>query len=197
MKPRAAKVAPTTQPLVEVLDVEQFLRLPEVKPALEFIGGRVIQKMSPKTIHSVVQTRLGIVLFQYAHPRKLGQPFHELRCTFGGDSLVPDISYFARGRLPKEEDGRFVDDVFLPPDLAIEVISRGQTIKNLTWRLERCLRSGVRLAWMIQPRLERLFVFRPDRPVEILGREGRLSGEEVVPGFALPLAEMFGWLTEG
>ena len=196
MKPRGAKVAPIPRHLGEVLTVEQFLRLPEVKPALEFVGGRVIQKMSPKTSHSILQTFLSASLLQHAWPRKLGQPYIELRCTFGGESLVPDISYIERGRIPKGTDGLRVEDVMFPPDLAIEVISNGQTIKNLSMRIERAIREGVRLAWLIQPGHDRVFVFRPDQPVEILGRDGTLSGEAVVPGFTLPVAEIFGWLSE-
>lgn len=197
MKPRGMKVAPTPRHLGEVLTVEQFLRLPEVKPALEFIRGRVIQKMSSGTSHSTIQGLLASALFQHASPLKLGQPFIELRCTFGGDSLVPDIAFFARGRIPRGADGRLVDDVMLPPDLAIEVMSRGQTVTNLSKPLERAIRKGVRLAWLIQPRQDRVYVFRPGRDVEVLEPGATLSGEEVVPGFALPVAEMFGWLSEG
>ena len=129
-------------------------------------------------------------------PRKLGLPYPELRCTFGGESIVPDLCVFARGRIPRDEHGRLVDDVFLPPDLAIEILSPGQTLKSLGAKLSRCVRHGVRLGWLIQPRRSRVFVFRPDRPVETLELGGVLQGEDVLPGFALPLSEMFGWLVE-
>ena len=106
----------------------------------------------------------------------------------------PTSAFFARGRIPRDEHGRLVDDVFLPPDLAIEILSPGQTLKNLGAKLSRCVRHGVRLGWLIQPRRSRVFVFRPDRPVETLELGGVLHGEDVLPGFALPLSEMFGWL---
>ena len=178
------------------LTLEQFLRLPEAKPALEYLRGKVVQKVSPKTTHGVLRTWLGSYILNRAIPRKLGQPYTELRCTFGGESIVPDLAFFARGRIPKDEHGRLVDDVLLPPDLAIEILSPGQTLKTLGIKLSRCVSHGVRQGWLIQPRRSRVFVFRPDRPVETLEPGEVLRGEDVLPGFTLPLSEMFGWLVE-
>jgi Uma2 family endonuclease len=89
-----------------------------------------------------------------------------------------------------------VDDVVLPPDLAIEIISPGQTVKNVTARLRWCVRNGVELAWLIQPRKERAFVFRPNQPIETLGRDQALDGEQVIPGFRLALSDLFSWIDE-
>jgi Uma2 family endonuclease len=182
--------------IYEDLSLKQFLRLPEAKPALEYLGGKVVQKVSPKTTHSVLQMMLGSHILNYAMPRRLGRPYPELRCTFGGESIVHDLCYFERGRIPRDEHGRLVDDVLLPPDLTIEILSPGQTLKNLGAKLTRCMRDGVRLGWLIQPRRSRVFVFRPDRPVETLELGGVLQGEDVLPWFTLPLSEMFGWLVE-
>jgi Uma2 family endonuclease len=178
------------------LSLEKFLRLPEAKPALEYLRGKVVQKVSPRTTHSVLQMSLGTRIANYALPRKLGRPYPELRCTFGGESFVPDLCVFAPGRIPKDERGRLVDDIFFPPDLAIEILSPGQTLRDLGSKLARCVRKGVRLGWLIQPRRSRVFVFRPDRPVETLESDDVLQGEDVLPGFTLPLSEMFGWLSE-
>jgi Uma2 family endonuclease len=183
--------------IFEGLTLKQFLRLPEAKPALEYIDGKVVQKASPKTTHSVLQFDLAKKIDKFASGRRrIGRPYPELRCTFAKHSLVPDISFFARGRIPKDKHGKRVDDVFLAPDLAIEIISRGQTIKNLTARMTWCVQNGVRLAWLIQPTRSRVFVFQPDRATRILESGDALSGEGVLPGFVLPLDEMFGWLYE-
>ena len=62
----------------------------------------------------------------------------------------------------------------------------------MTW----CVQNGVRLAWLIQPTRSRVFVFQPDRATKTLEAGDVLCGEDVLPGFALPLDEMFGWLYE-
>jgi Uma2 family endonuclease len=176
--------------------LEEFLRLPEAKPALEYIDGRVVQKVSPKTKHSVLQAELGMYLRVYGRRQKLGRPYPELRCTFAGRSIVPDISFFARGRIPRDSSGEPVDDVFLPPDLMIKILSRGQTVKALSAKAAWCLAHGVRLCWVIQSSRKWVYVFRRDRPVEILQSGQTLSGSDVLPGFALPVDELFAWLLE-
>jgi Uma2 family endonuclease len=178
----------------EVLTLEQFLRLPEIKPPLEFLQGRVEQKVSPTLPHGAVTTDLASAINQHARPRRLGRAFVEVRCSFGGESFVPDLCFFTRGRVPKDSRGQLVEKIFQAPDLAVEVISPGQTLVKLTARLDRCLRKGVRLAWLIQPRMRRVFVFHLSQPRQTLELGDMLPGEDVLPGFALPLDEMFGWL---
>jgi Uma2 family endonuclease len=180
----------------DTLSLKQFLRLPEAKPALEYIDGMVVQKVSPKRKHSVISSMLIVRLITDARTRKLGFAYDDMRCTFGGQSIVPDISFFASGRIPKDARGDFVDDIFLAPDLVIEILSPGQTIKDLSSRLTWCVRHGVRLGWLIQPTKRRVYAFRPDRPCSILEMGDTLDGDDVLPGFELPLAEMFGWLLE-
>jgi Uma2 family endonuclease len=178
------------------LTLEEFLRLPEARPALEYIDGMVVQKVSPKTTHSVIEIELGALLLAYAKRRRLGRTYPNLRCTFGGRSLVPDLVFFARGRIPKDKSGKRVDDVYLAPDLAIEILSPGQTVRALTARALWCLEHGVRLFWLIQPRRSRVLVFQPGIAPQILESGDRLSGSTVLSGFDLSLDEMFGWLLE-
>ena len=178
----------------EVLDLQQFLCLPEIKPALEFLGGRVMQKVSPTVPHSLLGFRLAKRLDEHASATKSGLVLPDLRCSFGGESLVPDICVFARGRLPRDQKGSYVERVSLAPDLAVEILSPGQTLTQMKAKLARCVANGVRLAWLIQPRTRRVFVFRPGLPPQELGPGAVLDGHEILPGLTLPLDELFGWL---
>lgn len=196
--PRIRVSAPidTRRVIYDNLTLRQFLRLPETKPALEYIDGMVVQKVSPKRTHSLLQINLGAEILGFARLRRLGQVYSELRCTFKGRALVPDLSFFRRGRIPRDAAGKPVEDVSIAPDLAIEIISPGQTIKDLTARLGWCVHHGVELAWLIQPRKERAFAFRPNQPVETLERDRSLDGEAVIPGFHLALDDLFSWVDE-
>lgn len=178
----------------EILTLKQFLRLPEIKPPLEFISGRIIQKVSPTYEHGLLSLFLANRINAHAGPLRLGRAVPEVRFLFGGESLVPDLCFIARGRVPRDEQGRYPNRLSFAPDLAIEILSPGQTVRHLTAKLTRCVRHGVRLAWLIQPRRRRAFVFRPGQAVQELGPGGVLEGFEVLPGFALPLDELFGWL---
>ena len=90
----------TTQ---QPLSIEEFLELPETKPASEYIDGQVYQKpMQGK--HSTMQIELSSAINQAGKPQKLTYALPELRCTFGGRSLVPDLSVFEWQRLPVNKD---------------------------------------------------------------------------------------------
>jgi Uma2 family endonuclease len=180
--------------LFEGLTLERFLRLPEAKPALEYIDGEVVQKASPRRKHSALQIFLGFRIHEFAWPRRLGLVYTELRYTLGTRSLVPDLCFIASGRPPKDASGEGVDDIDFAPDLIVEVISPGQTVKDLSARLHRCLADGVRLAWLIQRTKRRVYVFRTGEPVAVLGPGDVLDGGDVLPGFELPIDELFGWL---
>ena len=178
----------------EVLTLEQFLRLPEIKPALEFIKGRIEQKMSPNAQHGRIEAKLPARINDASEEARLGAAFVEVRCSFGGESYVPDISYFVWDRLPLDEDRQVIEKVTLHPDWSIEILSPGQTVAKLTARLDRLVTKGVKLGWLIQPRKSRVFIVRPGQPVRIVELGEILDADPVLPGFALPVEELFGWL---
>lgn len=74
--------------------MEEFVKLPETKPASEFIDGEIVQKPIPQGEHSLLQGELCTTINQAAKSPKIAMAFPELRCTFGGNSIVPDISVF-------------------------------------------------------------------------------------------------------
>ena len=180
--------------LREVFSLEQFLRMPEIKPALEFIGGRIVQKVSPNIQHSRIGAKLPARIDASAEPEGRGASFVELRCSFDGESYVPDLSFFTTDRLPLDEDGRLIETYRIAPDWSVEILSSGQTVAALTKRLNRLIAKGVRLGWLIQPRKSRVIVFRPDHAPRELHLGDVLDGGDVLAGFALPLDELFGWL---
>lgn len=173
------------------ISLERFLRLPEAKPALEYLAGEVIQKVSPKWSHSMVQVELVSEIRRFARERGLGRVGSELRCTFGGNSLVPDLCFITSERIPRDESGQVVDDIAIPPDLWVEILSPGQTVRSLSARIKWCMGQGVRLGWLVQPRRERVYVFETDRAVVTLQRGDSLDGGDVLPGFRLNLASLF------
>ena len=95
-------VVATTKPT----SLESFLSLPETKPACEFLNGQVIQKPMPQGKHSRLQIKLSTSINQVAEIPKIAYAFSELRCTFGGASIVPDISVFRWERIPLDKSGK-------------------------------------------------------------------------------------------
>lgn len=126
------------------LTLEEFLKLPEEKPALEFEEGRIIQKVSPKARHSAVQLRLCELFNGVTRRRRLALAFPALRATFGGRSYVPDVSVIRWDRLPRAPDGTIADDFVAPPDIAVEIVSPEQGVNTLVRRCIWYVENGVR-----------------------------------------------------
>jgi len=83
---------------------------------------------------------------------------------------------------------------FLPlaPDFVIELRSATDKLATLQHKLAEYRDCGVRLGWLIDPQEKRVEIYRVDRPTEYLSQPEQLSGEEVLPGFMLVMAEIWG-----
>jgi Uma2 family endonuclease len=83
----------------------RFLKLPETRPASEYVDGKIVKRMSPKFKHSRTQGRLTEKINRWAKPENVGEALPELRCTFAGKSLVFDNAYFRSDRVTYGLDG--------------------------------------------------------------------------------------------
>jgi len=173
------------------LSLEEFLALPERKPALEFADGVVTRKMTPKMRHSALQADLVERVNAFARPRQLARAFPELRTTFAGASRVPDVAVFVWERIPTDTAGRLVDDVFEPPDIAIEIVSPKKGVNTLVRRCLWYVQNGVRMALLVDPNDESVIVFRPNAPASALRGADRIDFGAVIPGFEVVVDELF------
>ena len=174
------------------LTLEEFLALPEKKPALEFEpDGTVTQKVSPKGRHSTLQWSALELFNRLGRPRKLWMAFPELRVTFGGASYVPDVSVFRWDRVPVTSDGNVADDFFDPPDIAVEITSPehrlAAPIRRCSWYVE----NGVRVALLVHPPDSSVRLFRPDEEIRLARGTDSIKVSDILPGFQLTVHELF------
>lgn len=173
--------------------LEVFLNLPETTPASEFLNGQITQKPMPQGKHSRLQVKLCTAINQVAETPKLAYAFPELRCTFGGASIVPDIAIFRWQRIPRNDSGRVENRFTLHPDWAIEILSPEQRHNKVLANLVHCIDHGTELGWLLDTEDETLLVIFPDRPLKIF------QGAQTVPvlegiDLALTVKEIFEWL---
>src|SRR4051812_17286362 len=134
------------------LTLEQFLKLPEEEPALEYWDGEVTQKVSPNGPHSALQSGFVEIIGRATAP---GRPFRvltEARVTFSGISTVPDFVVYRRERVPRDLNGNIPEDLVTPPDCAVEIVSPGQSRTRLMARCRWYVANGVPLALFADPR---------------------------------------------
>jgi Uma2 family endonuclease len=127
------------------LTLEEFLKLPETKPASEYIDGQIIQKPMPQGKHSTIQTELSTAINAVVKPQRIARAFSELRCTFGGRSTVPDVSVFTWDRIPRDENGEIVNVFLAAPNWTIEVLSPDQSQTKVTKNILHSLKYGTQM----------------------------------------------------
>jgi len=105
------------------------------------------------------------------------------------ESGVSDVAFVATDRLPPRSTGGFAE---LAPDLVVEVVSPSDRASDVASKAEMWLDAGVRLVWVVDPQARLAAAHHPGGLVTVLRADGVLDGEDVLPGFRLPLAPLFG-----
>jgi Uma2 family endonuclease len=124
---------------------------------------------------------------------------HDLGIVAGADGMlrlapglvrIPDVSYVSWDRLPDRRIPRQpIPD--LTPDLVVEVLSESNTAREMDQKLHEYFAAGARLAWYVLPDLQEVHVYTaPDRR-EVITADHTLHGGEVLPGFTLPVHQLF------
>ena len=176
------------------LTLEEFLKLPETKPASEYINNQIYSKLMPEGEHSAIQTCLSSAINQAGEPHKLAMAFTELRCTFSGRSLVPDISVFAWQRIPRKPNGRIENRFEIAPDWAIEILSPDKSPNQLINKIIFCLNNGTQLGWLIDSEDESVVIFQPNQQPEVRYNSDNLPVISLLKDWQLSIADLFGWL---
>lgn len=101
----------------------------------------------------------------------------------------PDASYVSRDRLPEGPVGE--GHFRVAPDLAVDVISPNDTARDVFEEVEEYLSAGVRVVWLINPSSRTAMIYRADRTIGSVRHSETLSGEDVLPGFAIPVNQLF------
>ena len=179
------------------ITLEEFLTLPETKPASEYIDGKIIQKPMPKGKHSTIQGELTTVLNNALKLQKIARAFPELRCTFGGRSTVPDVTVFTWNRIPRDANGEIADSFLAAPDWTIEILSPDQSHTRVTKNILHCLDNGTQLGWLIDPKERSIFAYYPKRQPEFFeNADDTLPVPDFARSFKLTLEKLFSWLSE-
>lgn len=176
------------------LTAEEFARLPDNGfDRDELIRGVVCVREPgpPGFTHGTVDARIGHLLFAFVTPRRLGTVMHNVGFVFerNPDTVCgPDVSFMAASRLALLGGRPYPDGA---PDLAVEILSPGNTKRDTAEHVALYLRAGSRLVWVVDPKRRTVTVHRPNEEPLVLGADDMLSGGDVLPGFEHPVANVF------
>jgi Uma2 family endonuclease len=178
------------------MTLEEFLKRPGIDehPYQEFIDGRIEEKVSLQGKHGRIAARLAARLEAFAASKKLGAVLVEVRCNFGGRSVLPDVAFFRKENIPLDEHGEIPDEILRPADLHVEILSPGQSAAKERSKIRHCLTHGCSMGLLINPRTKLVEVFEKRKKPRVLRSGDVLEGDPVMPGFRLTVDEIFRWL---
>ncbi len=157
----------------------------------ELVNGVLVEKVMGMR-ESCLATMLVHILRTFLNGRRLGT-------VSGADGLmrlapglvrIPDVAFISWDKFP----GRRLPDAPIPdlfPDLAVEVLSRSNTEEEMAQKLRDYFDSGVRLVWFVDPETRTVEVNTSSDHSTVLREDQTLDGGDVLPGFSLPLRQLF------
>jgi Uma2 family endonuclease len=167
--------------------------LPEAKPALEWVNGRVLQKVSPQRKHAVAQGRFYGALDAWARERGSGEvgTEWEFRIAPPGEvrrPLVPDVAYLSYDRVPYEDE-EAADIPRVAPDVAVEVLSPRDHRRDVDEKIRVYLAAGTNVVFIVDT-TDKTVTAYDDRGLERFG-EFDVIRHTALPGFGLQVHLLF------
>jgi Uma2 family endonuclease len=180
-------------PETKVWTDAEFMALPDDGNRYELVKGELINMGNSGALHGYIAIILSAALFALVTSRKLGVLLDSSTAFTmkNGNKRSPDIAFFAKERLQGLEE---LPTGFLEgaPDLVVEILSLGSTIAEIEDKIVEYFANGTRLLWVISPGQHYVLVYRSGyEPQRLLTSGDFLEGEEVVPGFTFPVADLF------
>lgn len=156
----------------------------------ELVRGQLVVREPPGGLHGHLSARLVFLLGQHVYPANAGMLFGQdtgfLIARDPDTVRAPDVAFVSAARAAAVGRG-FVQ---FAPDLAVEIISPGDRPSEIEEKVADWLRAGTRLVWVIDYDRALANVYRADGSVLVVLKNGRLIGEDVLPGFSCALSSV-------
>jgi Uma2 family endonuclease len=176
-----------------LLTADDLWRMPEGTTRRVLIRGELHETMPPGGIHSDIALELGMRLRMWAQQQQAGSVGVEAGFILARapDTVrAPDVAYVSAARIPAAG----IPEGFWPlaPDLAVEIVSPGESADEVRTKVADYLEAGARLVWLVYPRRREVLAHTPDGLIRTAQATDTLDDAEVLPGFACPVAALFG-----
>ena len=185
------------RPLAGPMTADEFFNSP-YSEGFELVNGRVVSRNSGFEIdmptgakHGAVTDELESRISYFVRENKLGKVFAAETGFILAEGTVRGIDIAFVGNEKLAEFG--IPESFFPtaPDLAVEVISPGNSAEEIQDKIEQYISTGTKLVWIVYPKRKTVHVHRRSNLIKVLQDTDELDGEDVLPNFKVRLSEIF------
>ncbi|MFO0851773.1 MAG: Uma2 family endonuclease [Gemmataceae bacterium] len=160
----------------------------------EIVDGQVVELPPMSANSSVFASRLARLVSNVSVPADLGEAHAEILFKLPLDkdrSRRPDVAFVSYSRWSRNRPIPDTNAWHVLPDLCVEVVSPTDRAEELREKVEEYFEAGVRLVWVIYPRVQVVDVYEASGPCRVLRRPDTLDGGAVIPGFQVSIADLF------
>ena len=175
-----------------LMTAEEFARITEIG-RFDLIDGELIQMSPAGGYQGEIASQVVRALLNHSDARQPGKVYTaEASFVLARNPdvvLAPDAAFVRAERLPPwEERAGFLQ---LAPDVAVEIVSPSDRMTQVRRKIAKYLEHGMPLVFMVEPRRRTVTAFRPGREPRVYREDDVLDGDDVLPGFRLPVADLF------
>ncbi len=175
-----------------LLTAEEVERISLPGKQVELVRGHLAVREPPGTRHGAIAAKLAYYLGEFVYPRALGLMFAQgtgFKIAADPDTVrAPDVAFVARERAGLVRARGYAA---LAPDLLAEILSPDDAPAEVLAKIADWLAAGTALVWLVDPQRLEVRVYRRDGSLSVLRESDALDGENVLPGFACRVAQLF------
>lgn len=177
-----------------LITAEELAQMPSEEERTELVRGEVIRMAPAGHIHGELAGNLFALLWNFVKQHQLGKVYAAetgFILSRSPDTVrAPDAAFVRADRAARQENrpGFFEG----APDLAVEVMSPGDTVEEVEEKILDYLEAGTRLIWITNPRTRTITVYRSLTDIHVLTTNDTLDGGNVLPGFTVSVKDIFG-----
>lgn len=174
-----------------LITAEELAHLPDLGPC-ELVNGKIVRLSPARPLHGIVELRLGAAMLAYADKSERGIVMSGevgLVTRHNPDTVRgADLVFMSHGRYARRGSASFLE---VPPELVVEVLSPDDRRGEVEEKLAEYLAMGVDLVWVVDPKSQYVLAYRSMFEVERFEVGDLLADEEILPGFSVPVADLF------
>ena len=174
-----------------LLTVEQFERLSEEEHyRYELDHGELVEVAWATYEHNRIRGKIETALNGFLAGRRIGEAVAEQEFRLGEDTVRrPDVAFLRAEAVSRIDKSKNILGVV--PDLVAEIVSPNDTAQQLMRKVDQLLAAGCRCVWVIYPAERKVHAYGQNDQVQMLGAGKNLEAPELLPGFSLPVSQLF------
>ena len=170
--------------------LQDLLNTPKDGNKYELVDGEIL--VSPAGMrHSEVSTNIIAIIWEFLQKNPIGKVYtSDVGIVFpSGNVRSPDVTYVSNAKLPGGESPETFCELI--PDLAVEVLSPSDSLKQLGRKIGEFLENGVPIVWLVDPARQTVTIYRSLTETQQLTLKDTITAEPVLPGFSVPISRFF------